>query len=270
MGSGKLFGFPVFVLLLRKVAKQRQQQNGCTTLLWGLRVYAEGLGREHGLKYRQVVEHWLIFQVMRDIHFDSGRVSWNLILSLKHLNRFLLLCSHKRDLFCWAGAGNEQKPITTPTNLQFLPAMGNEQLSCTSCSLIPLLWILHRKRNAEKLLKTWAVLHGMAGHSAAMLFSASSKTLDIAAVPVPITPSSKTSCWLVWHLTLSPYFRLQRQELTSLMEIILLFVKPYIQTHHSRLLKKVFSSPEILQAPVCTCFMDIFSRNLGCCCRHLS
>lgn len=121
MGSGKLFGFPVFVLLLRKVAKQRQQQNGCTTLLWGLKVYAEGLGREHGLKYRQVVEHWLIFQVMRDIHFDSGRVSWNLILSLKHLNRFLLLCSHKKRLVLlgwsrkWAEANNNtnQPPVST-------------------------------------------------------------------------------------------------------------------------------------------------------------
>lgn len=118
----------------------------------------------------------------------------------------------------------------------------------------------------------------MPGYNAAMLFSAWSQILGRAAVPVPITPSSKTLCWLVCHLTLSSYFCLQRQELTSLMEIIFYFLHKAIDSNASLKVteKSLFQHRDFAgsgQSPplsVFMCFMDSFSRNQGCCFRHLS
>lgn len=136
-----------------------------------------------------------------------------------------------------------------------------------------------KKKKKKKLKSCWRslVLHGMPGHNAAMLFSAWSKILDRAAVPVPITPSSKTLCWLVCHLTLSSYFCLQRQELTSLMEIIFYFI---CKDKHSNAslrvtgkslfrLRDFASSGQSPTLSVFMCFTDSFSRNQGCCFRHL-
>lgn len=110
--------------------------------------------------------------------------------------------------------------MTTQTNPQFPSAIGNEQLSYISCSLITLLWMLHSKKilkNCRKLLLCYMICQD---RNAAMLFSAWSKIFDKAVVLVAVTVSLKTLCWLVWHLTLtlSSYFRLQQQGLISLVE----------------------------------------------------
>lgn len=101
---------------------------------------------------------------------------------------------------------------------QFPSAIRNEQASCISYSLIPLLWTLHSKKvlkNCWRLLLCYMICQDK---NAAMLLSAWSKILDKATVLVAVTVTLKSLCWLVWHHTLSlSYFCLQQQGLISLV-----------------------------------------------------
>lgn len=92
--------------------------------------------------------------------------------------------------------------MTTETNPQFPSAIGNEQVSYISCSLINLLWMLHTKKMLKSCWRLLLCYMICQDRNAAMLFSAWSKILDKTATLVAVTVSLKTLRWLVWHLTL--------------------------------------------------------------------